>query len=59
MQALLIDTLKRHLNLHDGPLLGNLLNYLSKEYAFERINDFDEAIYEAGRWIQQNAPKCD
>jgi len=53
------NTLKRHLNLNDGPLLGNLLNYLSKEYAFERINNFDEAIYEAGRWIQQNAPKCD
>ena len=53
------NTLKKHLNLHDGPLLGNLLNYLSKEYAFERINNFDEAIYEAGRWIQQNAPKCD
>ena len=53
------NTLKKHLNLHDGPLLGNLLHYLSKEYAFERINNFDEAIYEAGRWIQQNAPKCD
>ena len=53
------NTLKKHLNLNDGPLLGNLLNYLSKEYAFERINNFDEAIYEAGRWIQQNAPKCD
>ena len=53
------NSLKRHLNLHDGPLLGKLLNYLSKEYAFERINNFDEAIYEAGRWIQQNAPKCD
>jgi len=53
------NTLKRHLNLSDGPLLGNLLNYLSKEYAYERINNFDEAIYEAGRWIQQNAPKCD
>ena len=53
------NTLKKHLNLNDGPLLGNLLNYLSKEYAFERINNFDEAIYEAERWIQQNAPKCD
>ena len=53
------NTLKSNLNLNDGPLLGKLLNYLSKEYAFERINNFDEAIYEAGRWIQQNAPKCD
>ncbi len=53
------NTLKKHLKLHDGPLLGNLLHYLSKEYAFERINNFDEAIHEAGRWIQQNAPKCD
>ena len=53
------NTLKRHLELSDGPLLGDLLNYLSKEYAFNRINNFDEAIYEARRWIQQNAPKCD
>ena len=53
------NTLKRHLKLNDGPLLGNILNYLSKEYAFDRINNFDEAIYEAERWIQQNAPKCD
>ena len=53
------NTLKKHLKLHDGPLLGKLLKYLSKEYAFDRINNFDEAIYEAGRWIQQNAPKCD
>jgi len=53
------NTLKRYLKLNDGPVLGNLLNYLSKEYAFNRINNFDEAIYEAERWIQQNAPKCD
>ena len=53
------NTIKGHLKLSDGPLLGNLLNYLSKEYAFKRINNFDEAIYEARRWIKQNAPKCD
>ncbi len=53
------DTLKINLKLNDGPALGNLLNHLSKEYAFQRINNFDEAIYEAERWIQQNAPKCD
>ena len=53
------NTLKRHLKIHDGPLLGGLLSYLSQEYAFNRINNFDEAIYEAKRWIQQNAPKCD
>ena len=53
------NTVKRYLKLNDGPVLGNLLNYLSKEYAFNRINNFDEAIYEAERWIQQNAPKCD
>jgi len=53
------NTLKRHLELSDGPLLGDLLNYLSKEYAFSRINNFDEAIYKARRWIKQNAPKCD
>ena len=53
------NTLKSYLQLNDGPILGNLLNYLSKEYAFKRINNFDEAMYEAERWIQQNAPKCD
>jgi len=53
------NILKTHCNLNNGPILGNLLKYLSKEYAFERINNFDEAIYEAKRWIQQNAPKCD
>jgi len=53
------NILKRHLKINDGPLLGNLLNYLSKEYAFDRINNFDEAIYKAKGWFQQNAPKCD
>jgi len=25
----------------------------------KRLNNFDEAIYKAKRWIEQNAPKCD
>ena len=43
----------------EGPLLGKLLNYLSRELAYERLNSFDEAIYKAKLWIEQNAPKCD
>ncbi len=52
-------TLKTLVGIDDGPLLGKLLSYLSREYAYERLNNFDEAIYEAKRWFQQNAPKCD
>ncbi len=53
------DVLKKHLNIKDGPLLGQLLNYLSRELAYNRLDDFDEAIYKAKQWIEQNAPKCD
>jgi len=53
------DVLKKYLNVKDGPLLGDLLNYLSMELAYERLENFDEAIYKAKRWIEQNAPKCD
>ena len=53
------NTLKKFLNIHDGPLLGKLLNYLSREFAYGRLNNFDEAIYKAKLWFQQNAPKCD
>jgi len=53
------DQLKNIIGIEDGPLLGDLLNYLSREFAYERLNDFDEAIYKAKLWFQQNAPKCD
>ena len=53
------DEIKKHLQIKDGPLLGELLEYLSKELAYERLNNFDEAIYKAKQWIEQNAPKCD
>jgi len=53
------DLIKKNLKIEDGPLLGNLLQYLSKELAFKRLNNFDEAIYKAKQWIEQNAPKCD
>jgi len=53
------DVIKKHLNIKDGPSLGNLLNYLSKELAYKRLDTFDEAIYKAKQWIEQNAPKCD
>jgi len=53
------DIIKKNLNIKDGPILGELLQYLSKELAYNRLNNFDEAIYKAKRWIEQNAPKCD
>ena len=53
------DVIKKNLKIEDGPILGELLQYLSKELAYKRLNNFDEAIYKAKRWIEQNAPKCD
>jgi len=53
------DVIKKNLKINDGPILGELLQYLSKELAYKRLNNFDEAIYKAKRWIEQNAPKCD
>ena len=53
------DVIKKNLKIKDGPLLGKLLQYLSKELAYKRLNNFDEAIYKAKQWIEQNAPKCD
>ncbi len=51
--------IKKNLKINDGPILGELLHYLSEELAYKRLNNFDEAIYKAKRWIEQNAPKCD
>jgi len=53
------DVIKKNLKIKDGPFLGELLQYLSRELAFKRLNNFDEAIYKARQWIEQNAPKCD
>ena len=53
------NQLKHIIGIDDGPLLGDLLYYLSKEFAYERLNNFDEAIYKAKEWFQQNAPKYD
>jgi len=53
------DQLKTIVGIAEGPLLGDLLNYLSREFAYGRLNNFDEAIYKAKGWFQQNAPKCD
>ena len=53
------DVIKKHLSIKDGPTLGHLLYYLSLELAYKRLNNFDEAIYKAKQWIEQNAPKCD
>ncbi len=53
------EVIKNNLKIKDGPILGELLQYLSIELAYKRLNNFDEAIYKAKRWIEQNAPKCD
>ena len=53
------DLIKKNLKIKEGPILGELLHYLSKELAYNRLNNFDEAIYKAKQWIEQNAPKCD
>ncbi len=53
------DAIKKNLQIEDGPILGDLLQYLSKELAYKRLNNFDEAIFKATQWIEQNAPKCD
>ena len=53
------DLIKKNFKIEDGPLLGELLEYLSKELAYNRLNNFDEAINKAKQWIEQNAPKCD
>ena len=53
------DVIKKNFKIKDGPILGKLLQYLSKELAYKRLNNFDEAIYKAKQWIEQNAPKCD
>jgi len=53
------DVIKKNLKIKDGPILGELLRYLSKELAYNRLNNFDEAIYKASQWIEHNAPKCD
>tara|TARA_Y100000766_G_scaffold119476_1_gene102509 strand:- start:145 stop:1365 length:1221 start_codon:yes stop_codon:yes gene_type:complete len=53
------DVIKKNLKIKDGPFLGELLQYLSKELAYKRLDNFNEAIYKAKQWIEQNAPKCD
>ena len=53
------DVIKKNLEIKDGPILGKLLYYLSMELAYKRLDNFDEAIYKARLWIEQNAPKCD
>ncbi len=53
------DLIKKYFNIEDGPILGKLLKFLSIELAYKRLNNFDEAIYTAKQWIEQNAPKCD
>ena len=51
------DVIKKNLQIDDGPILGKLLNYLSMELAYKRLNNFDEAIYKAKQWIEQKGAK--
>ncbi len=53
------EIVKKYLKIKDGPILGKVINYLSRELAYNRLDNFDEAIYKGKQWIQQNAPKCD
>ncbi len=53
------EVVKKYLKIKDGPILGKVINYLSRELAYNRLDNFDEAIYKGKQWIQQNAPKCD
>ena len=53
------EVVKKYLKIQDGPILGQVINYLSRELAYNRLENFDEAIYKGKQWIQQNAPKCD
>ena len=39
------DVLKKYLKIKDGPILGKVINYLSRELAYNRLDNFDEAIY--------------
>ena len=53
------SAIKNYLKIKEGPLFGKLIRYLSVEIAFDRLHNFDQTIYKAKQWIQQNAPKCD
>ncbi len=53
------EVVKKYLKIQDGPILGKVINYLSRELAYNRLDNFDEAIFKGKQWIQQNAPKCD
>ncbi len=53
------EVVKKYLKIQDGPILGQVINYLSMELAYNRLDNFDEAIYKGKQWIKQNAPKCD
>ena len=48
------NSLKTSLGLASGPLLGRLLDFLSQENAFGRLEKKDQIIELARFWIQQN-----
>ena len=47
------DEIKKNFKIEDGPILGELLQYLSKELAYKRLNNFDEAIYKASNGLNK------
>ena len=51
--------LQKKLGLSPGPLLGHLLDHLSLENAFGRIDGEESAIRESKKWCKQQLGKCD
>ena len=53
------QTLKTILEAPEGPWIGELLYFLSKEKAFGRLQNGEEAVELARYWWQHNQPFCD
>ncbi len=48
------NTLQKHLNLPSGRRLGLLIDHLSHEKAFGRVNNLEEALRESRNWWKHN-----
>ena len=53
------NTLKETFKITEGPLIGRLMFFLSKERAFGRLCNSDEAFKLARYWLEHNQPFCD
>ena len=49
-------SLQKVLSIPPGPILGELIRYLSKEKAYERLFTNEEAFEAARKWTLENAP---